>query len=240
MVVLLIATLLVACGGFDATPQASPEPDSAGPIANAPDAPDPDTGQTVTITFGTYEYERSIYEPLVKTFHSENPTIHVQLVSLDAVRDGADSSDFNAYMRQMVSAADTLTSFGSSGPEAIEHGYIRDLAPFMDANPAFDRDDFFPGTLHVYENGAIGLLPSKMSVQLLAYNRDLWATRGLDPPKPDWTWEDLLSAASRIAQKRGDTIEVYGLMQGQRSEVLRNGELNGISRLLADTPPEEV
>ncbi|MCG8346485.1 MAG: extracellular solute-binding protein, partial [Chloroflexales bacterium] len=80
----------------------------------------------------------------------------------------------------------------------------------------------------------------KMNVQLLAYNRDLWAARGLDRPAPDWTWDDLLSVAARIAQKSGDTIEVYGLMQSQRSEVLRNGELNGISQLLADTPPEEV
>ncbi|MCG8353693.1 MAG: hypothetical protein MI924_38505, partial [Chloroflexales bacterium] len=142
MVVLLIATLLTACSGFDTAPQASPEPNSAGQIANAPDAPDPATGQTVTITFGTYEYERSIYEPLVETFHSENPAIRVQLVSLDAVRDGADFSDFNAYMRRMVSAADTLSSWGSSRPEAIEHGYIRDLAPFIDADPTFDRDDF--------------------------------------------------------------------------------------------------
>ncbi|MCG8353694.1 MAG: extracellular solute-binding protein [Chloroflexales bacterium] len=244
MAVLLVAALLFACGDFNATPQASPTPDTAEPAAMTPE-PTMGSGanadQPVTITFGMYEFERSIYEPLIEAFHRENPTIRVQLVSLDKLWGSIDFNDYNAAMRKLASAADVVSApLAAMKPELITNGYIRDLAPFIEADPTFDRDDFFPSALEAYENGAIGLLPGKMNVQLLAYNRDLWAARGLDRPDPNWTWDDLLSAAARIAQKNGHTIEVYGFMESRRSELLRNGEISGLGDLLVDVAPETV
>ena len=37
-------------------------------------------------------------------------------------------------------------------------------------------------------------------------------------PKADWTWSDLLATAEQLAQKRGDTVDVYGLADGGNGE----------------------
>ena len=47
---------------------------------------------------------------------------------------------------------------------------------------------------------------------LMTYNKNLWAQRGLPAPEPDWSWNDLKAALEQLARKRGDTIEVYGMV----------------------------
>src|SRR5262245_293889 len=123
------------------------------------------------------------------------------------------SQSLDQLMRQIVSSADTAATFFLR-PEDIKNGLVRDLAPLIDADPSFDRDDYYPGALAAGTDGGIYLLPHTLRLGLLSYNKDLWDKRGLPAPKPDWTWSDLLAAAAQLAQKRGDTVDVYGLAGG--------------------------
>ena len=224
---LLIAVLLLdACAlgaesaqpptpGAPARPVASEaqlNPTAAEPVAAAPTA----GGERVTITFAAHNYQRQFYAPIIAAFEQENPGIHVQIANLDAVikpyfgPDGSQWIDDSQWSREILSAADTASL--SPTPEEIAKGWLYDLTPLMEADATFDRDDFYPGMLRADgQHGGIYTLPQVANVSLIAYNKDLWAARGLPAPRPDWSWSDMLAAAQQLVQKRGDAVEVYGM-----------------------------
>jgi len=210
----LLAALLAlsACAGIGA-PAATPEPGATAPPAgtDATSAPDATaSASAVTISFAAPEPERSAYEPLIAAFNQQNSDVQVQFVPLPMEQ--VQSPD--QMLRQLVSAADTGATFFLR-PEDIKNGLVRDLAPLIDADPQFDRDDFYPGALATGSGSSgVYLLPRTLQLALLSYNKDLWSRRGLPAPKPDWTWSDLLAAAEQLAQKRGDTVDVYGFAGG--------------------------
>jgi ABC-type glycerol-3-phosphate transport system substrate-binding protein len=174
--------------------------------------------EPITITFAATEEERPIYEPLMAAFEAENPGIRVQLVNIEQAAETITMPDGGQMtmigpgsIRKVVSMADTAVGITPTS-EAIAKGWVRDLSPLIDADAAFDRADFYPGLLAPDQAGHIYLLPAKIDVDLLAYNKELWAQRGLPPPKPDWTWSDLKTAAEQLAVKRGSRVEVYGML----------------------------
>src|SRR6266545_568777 len=141
---LLASVLLSAC--------------AAGPGAAAPTAlPDtsPGSASAVTIGFAAQEFERQAYEPLIAAFNQQNPDIHVQFVP----RPMQQAQSLDQLMRQLVSAADTAATFFLR-PEDIKNGLVRDLAPLIDADPNFDRDDYYPGALAAGSgNSGVYMLP---------------------------------------------------------------------------------
>jgi multiple sugar transport system substrate-binding protein len=231
----LIALIAIsACAGPGATPPtAQPSADTTAPASPTEGAAEP--ASAVTIGFAAPEFERQAYEPLIAAFNEQNPGVRVEFVALNE----GPAQSFDQMMRQMVSSADTAATFFLR-PEDIKNGLVRDLAPLIDADPTFDRDDFYAGALApAGANEGIYLVPRIMHLALLSYNKDLWARRGLSAPKPDWTWNDLLAAAEQLAQKRGDTVDVYGLSDG-------NGGMTALAGLLVAsgldlaTPAEQV
>lgn len=180
----------------------------------------------VTITFGAWEYERPTYEPLIAAFERDNPTIHVQIVNLESVVKSISTgsgtiSDDEASLRDIVSAADTAAM--SPTAEAIKRGWVRDLTPLMDADPSFNRDDFYPSAIAaVSQPTGIYMLPHTLFIPLLSYNKALWAAHSMPAPTPGWTWDDVLAAAQQLTQKQGNTVNVYGLIGvGLRAQLLR-------------------
>ncbi|HEU4327012.1 MAG TPA: extracellular solute-binding protein [Roseiflexaceae bacterium] len=215
---LVVSLLLGACSG------AGPAPDipagSSGPTAGQPPSPD---SASLTLTFGAWDWERPIFQPLIERFNRENPDMQVQFVALDPVFSSG-VTDTDGQLRMIASAADTAMLHTLSRG-AIERGYLLDLAPMIAADRAFDPADFFPGALEsVSIAGGTYMLPRSITVSLLSYNKALWDRAGLKTPEPDWTWDDLLAAAEQIARKRGDTVEVYGMVDGSGFGVL-NGLL---------------
>jgi ABC-type glycerol-3-phosphate transport system substrate-binding protein len=228
---LYVAALLLsgcAIGGAPAT-------DS--PTAEATTQPSPDAGTEggVTITFGAVSFMRHTYEPLINAFNAQHPGITVQFVSLDGVYQ--QGSDYNEQTRRIVSSADTAEA--GANEEEFNLGLLRDLKPLMDADPSFNPDDFYPGALSsaTTAGGAVYKLPQTLDVQLLFYNKDLWAARGLAAPKSDWTWQDLEAAAQQLAQKQGSTVRVYGLADEDAYVGVLLTELKSAGLDLFSTPP---
>jgi ABC-type glycerol-3-phosphate transport system substrate-binding protein len=197
---------------------------SSGKTGSAPGTTAKSNG-VVTIGFAAYETDRQRYEPLIAAFNTQNPGIRVQFVSLDDIRrnsvnqnEGAQGAEAQVaerdrFVRQSLSAADTATSL-LIRPDTIANGYLHDLRPFMDADSGFARNDFYPLAFEAAQpNAHVYSLPHTLYAPLLYYNKDLFAARGLPSPAPSWTWQDLLHAAEQLANKRGDKVEVYGLME---------------------------
>src|SRR5258706_3952205 len=166
-------------------------------------------GDVVTIGFGAAEYERPVYEPLIASFNQQNPGISVQFVALDEFMGSDDPAQM---LRRVAGAADTAAILDLR-PEDMRGGLLHDLKPLIDADPSFDPDDFYPGALDAGSlNGGVYLLPHSLHIPLLSYNKDLWAACGLPATGPDWAGNDLKAAAEQLARRRGDTIDVYGLL----------------------------
>jgi multiple sugar transport system substrate-binding protein len=248
-VLLAVLTLLSACGfggvpevAVDATavPHASAGP-AAGDAIVAPDAT-PAADGVVTIGFGAQEFERQVFEPLIATFNQQNPSIRVQFVSLDEATRPAPGEAFDPGLmtRRIVSAADTAAVFFIR-PEDMKNGLLHDLKPLIDADPDFNADDYYPGVLDpVSLSGATYMLPRTVRIQLMSYNKDLWAARGLPAPKPDWTWNDMLGAAEQLAQKRGNEVDVYGLLDWGSGQTALFNELAESGVNLWTTPTDQL
>jgi ABC-type glycerol-3-phosphate transport system substrate-binding protein len=196
-----LCLILIAC----AAPR--PVPFVATPQAEAPQAA---TTATVTISFGITSTTRRLYAPLAARFEEKYPEIQVELIELDAlIRPFFGTTVDVGTARRVLSTVDTAPS-GAVGGAALPTTAVLDLRPLIDADAGFARDDFFPGILDAaIRDDKLVMLPFAQWIPLLSYNQELWAERGLAPPAPDWTWEDLLRAAEQLAHRRGDQ-QVYG------------------------------
>ena len=226
----IIAIILLNACTLGASPAA---PAASGDSTNTPgtgvtSAPSPtgganstsataSTSQPVTISFAATEDDRAIYEPLIRSFEAQNPDIHVQFVNFDsllkqvAAPSGSVVSNDEESIQDIISAADTARL--SATDESIQKGWVRDLTPLMNTDASFNQDDFYPGALQpVGEKNGIYTLPHTLFIPLLSYNKELWKAHDLPTPKPDMTWPDLLAAAQQLAQKNGDKVSVYGLI----------------------------
>ncbi|MFL5803340.1 MAG: ABC transporter substrate-binding protein [Roseiflexaceae bacterium] len=236
---LIAALVLSACGfGAASEPPAGAEDLLAPTDTSAAGGSTPTTGSAgnVTITFGAFSFMRHAYEPLIEAFNAQHAGITVQFASLDEVYQGNDDS--NDRTRQIVSRADTA-QVDAASEEQFNQGLLHDLTPLMDADPNFNRDDFYPSALSsaTAASGAVYRLPHSLDVPLLFYNKDLWAARNLAAPEPDWTWQDIEAAAQQVAQKRGSTVEVYGLADDDVYLAVLLAKLKSAGLDLLTTPP---
>ncbi|HEX9440998.1 MAG TPA: extracellular solute-binding protein, partial [Roseiflexaceae bacterium] len=221
---LLLLAFLTACAGPADPPatagDAAPTPGQGvdttpapGPSDGTP-APSGDGGP-VTISYAASDVDRVVFEGLAKKFMADNPNIKVVIVPLDDLMNIQNpNGQYNPLdvVRSVVSGADTAAAGAVYiPPEAFGSGLLIDLKPLMDADPAFKREDFYPGALEQYSvKGGTWLLPRYLNAQILTYNKELFKLANLPEPKPDWTWNDLLGAAQQIGKKSGGAGDTYG------------------------------
>ena len=147
--------------------------------------------EIVTIYFACPEQDIDRFTKLAKAFHEQNPSISVEVISLEDVRDGATNQDIDHLVMSRVDAAYYWTTY-----EGAIDGSFLDLQPFIDADKNFDIDDYFPAMLTAFESqGGIWALPSDARVFYLLYDRDIFDAAGASYPETDWTREDFLTAA---------------------------------------------
>jgi multiple sugar transport system substrate-binding protein len=170
-----------------------------------------------TISFAAFDRDKVVYEALAKRFMEEHSDINVVIVSLDDLQKGfieqvGHSSSLLDQRRWILSHADT-TSSSYITSEVIEHRFILDLLPLMEADASFDRTDFYTGTLEQFMTSQdLWALPRYRKVNLLSYNKELFETLNIPSPRSGWNWDEVFSTAEQIARKQGNTIETYGLL----------------------------
>ncbi len=172
-------------------------------LAASPDS----QAQAVTITFAGSESDQSLYQPLIDEFHKVNTTINVQFVVLPASSTGSATATSD-YYRAQASAADTAI-VGGSGAEKGD--YFLDLGPQIEADAAFQPDDFWPGALGACQDGEGHTLGAPVTVILtgIYYDEQAFADAGLETPKPGWTWDDFRQDATILAKQTGNAVR-YG------------------------------
>lgn len=174
IVFLLFIAMLSACvpNVVEVPPQTRPTTDSI---------TDP---SITTITFASYDRERSYFEPLMDRFNGENPDIQVIFVDLEDVVDGQEA--MNDWVGTTVRVADT--AFISVSSEDVEKGYVLDLKPLIDADAAFDLDDYYPRAFEpLSPEGRVYVLPTIAEAPMMPFNQTLVEQAGITvPTEPTW------------------------------------------------------
>jgi multiple sugar transport system substrate-binding protein len=242
--VLLIA-LLAGCAAAPDLPAGTPPPGQPDATSQPDATAAPGESGPVTISFAVWDYEQQLYEPLAKKFTAEHPNITIALASLDDMMNVPQQSQPAqegplTQLRRIVSGADTAPAFALT-PEAFGSGLMLDLAPLIDADASFKRDDFLPGALDQYTTkGGTWVLPRYLNVQVLSYNKDMFKASGLPEPKAGWTWTDLLGAAEQLGKKSGSKVDTYGYLDSSGGFLPLIALLQDQKVDLLNTPSQDV
>jgi multiple sugar transport system substrate-binding protein len=121
------------------------------------------------------------------------------------------------YIQQLVtqglsnSTPDIVFNYDTLNQSLVGAGVVHDMAPsLMEGRGGLTVDTFLPNFLAQYRVGdQITGMPVSADAALLMYNKTIFDTYGVDYPTPDWTYDDMYSAAIEITEKSNG--EVFGL-----------------------------
>lgn len=152
-----------------------------------------------------------VMDRLIKRFNDTNPRIYV---------DAQFMGEYNILNQKLIAsvAADIPPNlaqvFESWTDELREEGVIVQLDPYIDGPDGFSRSDMVPALLrNVTVDGSIYSLPCNKSIQVLYYNRKLFADAGLDPDQPPQTWDEFVEVAKKLTIDKDNDgkIDQWGL-----------------------------
>jgi len=145
---------------------------------------------------------------LIAQFERENPdiTVHIDVVSWDQ------------YWQKMKTAVVTNTAqdvwlmSAAYVEQYAGAGHLLDLMPFIQADPTFREDDYFPNAFDAYcywgQGNAMHQVPfgrgklyaftRDYNCSLLFFNRDHFDALSLAYPDEKWTWDDLVETAKKL------------------------------------------
>jgi len=184
-VLLIVALLISSCGKKSAS----------GPVA------------ITFMAWGAPE-ELEVWQKIADEFHAANSNITVNM----------DVSDWESYWTKL----DTLFA-GGTPPDVFamdaplyldwqSRDVLLNLQPYINKASGF-LDNFYTQPLEGYKvSGSYYGMPRDFQTIVLFYNKDMFDAAGVAYPTASWTWEDLRTAAKKLAlDKNGDgTIDQYG------------------------------
>ena len=92
----------------------------------------------------------------------------------------------------------------------MENDLLLNLDDYIAADDSINIDDYYPGITELYNsNGVQYAVPKDHDTIALLYNKAIFDKYGVDYPTDDWTWEDVLAAATAITEA-GKDDGVYG------------------------------
>jgi multiple sugar transport system substrate-binding protein len=218
---LIVATLLPACGGTAVEEAVSPtapgEPPTRSVEATLPPAAPttaPPAVERTTVRFALNDFEQPLYQGIIEAFEEQNPDLHVEIVSINEVLDlgplGQVEYPDDAEER-LVAAADVV-NMGATR-EMAQKGLLRDLSPFIQADANFQADDFYSDALAAYQwGGSTWALPTSLNYRLIFFDKDILDEAGVPYPEPGWTWDDLLAKAAALTVREGNDVSRWGFV----------------------------
>lgn len=224
LAIALLALLAVACGGTttptetaaEATVEevmpeepvaeepAAEEPAAEEPAAEEPAAEEPAeaTGDVVELSlmgWSSSDAENTRLQEMIDTFNEQNADINVTLNQVP---------EYDTALQTAIAGGEPPDVFYIDSfrlPDFVEAGALMPIGDQLD-NPA----DFYPNLRAAFTvDDTFWCPPKDFSTLALQYNTDLFDAAGLDYPTPDWTWDDLRSAAEQLTDADAG---VYGMV----------------------------
>jgi len=186
LVVVLAVLPLSACGLF-AKPTPTPVP--------------------VEIRFAYYARQLTpYYESLKREFEAGHSGVIVVLT---------ETNPYEMLFRGL-GAVDVVEIDQRAIAALAERGSLRPLDPIVQGPDGIELGEFYQGTIDAMRwRGQLWGLPLGVDPALLYYNKAIFAAKGVPYPSNEWTWDDLLEAALRLAEPDADP-PLYGLVSEAR------------------------
>lgn len=210
-----------------------PTPDTRPIVVATPPAPPPPGAKV--INFFTNRYGPGIegdpIKALVESYMAAHPDIYIQ-VSYDF-----QSGPEEDYMAALAGKFDCFAwyepYFADESPKP--QGLLSLNSLFSAEGSAFSAD-FYPTQLDSFRHtGDLYGIPVFSQTQIMSYNADLLAKRGLEPPANDWTFDDFIELAK--AASSSDTGDrTYGFMTSEWDDLILEGRGARWADLEADPP----
>ncbi len=205
---LMLLFVLAAC-----RPGSSEDPGDEQANSNDPSKP-ADTAGQVRISFAVNGWERGRYDQVIKQFHADNPDVQVRVISIEEIVGSqglyGPEGDLTEGLLKLVQGADLMSTYFD--PFMLREGYFRDMAPLLDSDPNFSRNDFFPGVIDPYIlDGKLLAVPFRSGYGVVFYNKDIFDAAGMDYPQPGWTWDDMRATAEALTIRSGDRVSQWGV-----------------------------
>ena len=138
---------------------------------------------------------------LVEQFQKTHPDIIIELETPQGFRGGLD-------LAEMAAEYDCFQASPSFGEDSL--AAIMNMEPFLAADPAISKEDFFPSVLDQFTyQGQIWGIPGSVTVNVMNYNKDLFDAAHIAYPDMNWTTSDFLEMAVALTQG-ADEDKQYG------------------------------
>jgi multiple sugar transport system permease protein len=165
--------------------------------ASSSPAQEPVTLQVMTHErwFAGFEYMQQV----TREFEAAHPGVRVELISSSGAGGSRDKIKFALAGNLPIDVTwIDVTEFSSF----LEEGVLIDLEPFFDDDPTWDESQYFAEILAGMRgpDGHLYGLPSTFTPYVMYVNRSLLAAEGLELPRDDWTWEELVRIARRVTR----------------------------------------
>ena len=147
-----------------------------------------------------------VMKELISEFESNHPDI-------DIVTQVAPYDEFFQKLKTQIAAnqaPDIWLSDGVFVPSYYSRGVLKDLTPWIDRD--VNRNDYLMLQANADTSGRIWGFPQGLQILALFYNKKLFDEAKLAYPTPEWTLDDMLTAAKKLTKdKNGDgKMDQYG------------------------------
>ena len=140
-------------------------------------------------------YEYISLTKQVDEFQAAHPNIHITVRYVNS----DNTMTKLLVVLQANQQPDITYQYGTNMAKVATTPKVVDLTDRINNDPSFNWNDFWPGERAAATvDGKILGVPALVDNLAVVYNKDLFAQAGLPEPTADWTWDDLVNAATRL------------------------------------------
>ena len=196
LAVLMVASVLVACGGNNSG-SGSPK-DSSGSGSGA-------KAKSITVNIWDSNQQKGIQEIADKWTETSGVKVNVEVV------------DWDNYWTLLEAGAsggtmpDVFWMHSNTAQIYMENDILLDLTDYIAKDSTVDMSKFYEGVKNLYtrSDGKVFALPKDHDTIALLYNKAIFDKYGVEYPTDNWTWENMYEAAKKITE--GSNGDIYGM-----------------------------
>ena len=196
LTVLMVASVLVACGENNSGSGSSKDSSGSGSGAKA---------KAITVNIWDSNQQKGIQEIADKWTETSGVKVNVEVV------------DWDNYWTLLEAGAsggtmpDVFWMHSNTAQMYMENDILLDLTDYIAKDSSVDMSKFYEGVKNLYtrSDGKVFALPKDHDTIALLYNKAIFDKYGVEYPTDEWTWEDMYEAAKKITE--GSNGEVYGM-----------------------------
>jgi len=164
--------------------------------------------EDVTLRIALYQEPArvDVQRNFLEAFQAKYPSIKLSV----------ESADFSTYYTKLNTnlaagrAPDVFMMSGAYFYSGAMRNTFKDLTPYLE-QAGIDLEDYFTEKENSQYQGKVLAVPGELDIMALAYNKDLFDEAGVAYPTGEWTWDDILDAATKLTRTTESGQETYGI-----------------------------